>query len=282
MVTDTHSEAGAYEFTTLTCIAGKINYLGAQIQLLDLPGIIDGAAQGKGRGKQVIAVARTADLVLMILDATKADNQKDRLERELHSIGIRFTSPPKVSFREKTAGGISITCRVKLTTLDEKMITAILSDYRIYNATMVIHEDIDIDQLLDVILGNRRYVKCLYCYNKIDSVSLEEVDRIARLPDCIVISCEMELNLDILIEKIWEKLDLMRIYTKQKSKYPDFSEGLVLRQGSTIKDVCNAIHKSLLGEMRYALVWGSSAKHFPQKVGLGHFVEDEDVVQIVK
>lgn len=30
-------------------------------------GIIEGAAQGKGRGRQVIAVARTADLVVMML-----------------------------------------------------------------------------------------------------------------------------------------------------------------------------------------------------------------------
>lgn len=53
-VTETKSETGAYEFTTLTCVPGKIQYKGAQIQLLDLPGIIEGAAQGKGRGRQGI------------------------------------------------------------------------------------------------------------------------------------------------------------------------------------------------------------------------------------
>ena len=70
-LTKTHSEAASYEFTTLTCIPGVIEYKGANIQLLDLPGIIEGAAQGKGRGKQVIAVARTADMVVMMLDALK-------------------------------------------------------------------------------------------------------------------------------------------------------------------------------------------------------------------
>ncbi|KAJ1563358.1 Developmentally-regulated GTP-binding protein 2, partial [Cladochytrium tenue] len=54
-MTGTKSEVAAYEFTTLTCIPGKIHYNGADIQLLDLPGIIEGAAQGKGRGRQVIA-----------------------------------------------------------------------------------------------------------------------------------------------------------------------------------------------------------------------------------
>lgn len=52
-LTGTDSEVAAYEFTTLTCIPGVIHYNDAKIQLLDLPGIIEGAAQGKGRGRQV-------------------------------------------------------------------------------------------------------------------------------------------------------------------------------------------------------------------------------------
>ena len=75
-VTATESVVAAYEFTTLTCVPGVIKYEGAEIQLLDLPGIIEGAAQGKGRGRQVIAVARTADMVLMMLDAMKGEVQK--------------------------------------------------------------------------------------------------------------------------------------------------------------------------------------------------------------
>lgn len=47
-LTATQSEAASYEFTTLTCIPGVIDYKGANIQLLDLPGIIEGAAQVNG------------------------------------------------------------------------------------------------------------------------------------------------------------------------------------------------------------------------------------------
>lgn len=54
MLTGTHSEAASYEFTTLTCIPGIIHYNDTKIQLLDLPGIIEGASEGKGRGRQVI------------------------------------------------------------------------------------------------------------------------------------------------------------------------------------------------------------------------------------
>jgi small GTP-binding protein len=59
-LTDTKSEVASYEFTTLTCIPGVIQYEGSRIQLLDMPGIIQGAASGKGRGRQVVAAARTA------------------------------------------------------------------------------------------------------------------------------------------------------------------------------------------------------------------------------
>ena len=52
-LTGTFSEAASYEFTTLTCVPGSMAYKGARIQVLDLPGIIEGAKDGKGRGRQV-------------------------------------------------------------------------------------------------------------------------------------------------------------------------------------------------------------------------------------
>ena len=65
-----------------------------------MPGIIEGAAQGKGRGRQVVAVAKTADLVLMLLDSTKSEKQKELLERELHEVGIRFNRQrPNIYFK---------------------------------------------------------------------------------------------------------------------------------------------------------------------------------------
>lgn len=78
-LTKTKSESAAYEFTTLDCISGVVEYNDSKIQLLDLPGIIDGAAKGVGRGKQVISVARTADLILMLLDGSQAARQRRRL-----------------------------------------------------------------------------------------------------------------------------------------------------------------------------------------------------------
>jgi small GTP-binding protein len=59
-VTKTKSEVAAYSFTTLTAIPGVLEYGGAEIQVLDLPGIIEGASEGKGRGRQVISAAKVS------------------------------------------------------------------------------------------------------------------------------------------------------------------------------------------------------------------------------
>lgn len=98
LLTGTHSEAASYEFTTLTCIPGIIHYNGTKIQLLDLPGIIEGASEGKGRGRQVIAVSKSSDIVLMVLDASKSEGHRQILTRELEAVGLRLNKkPPQVS-----------------------------------------------------------------------------------------------------------------------------------------------------------------------------------------
>jgi len=66
----------------------------------------------------------------------------------------------------------------------------------------MIREDITTDDFIDVLIGTRKYIPCLYVYNKIDAISLEQMDKLARSPNTVVISCEMDLNLDYLIERI--------------------------------------------------------------------------------
>ncbi|XP_052686367.1 GATOR complex protein NPRL3-like [Crassostrea angulata] len=280
-LTSTKSECAAYEFTTLTCIPGVIEYNGAKIQLLDLPGIIEGAAQGKGRGRQVIAVARTADLVVMMLDATKSKIQKELLTAELESVGIRLNKrKPNIYFKQKKGGGISFNSTLPLTKCNEKMVQLILHEWKIFNAEVLFREDCTSDEFVDVILGSRVYMPCLYVYNKIDQISIEEIDRIAREPSSVVVSCNMRLNLDYLLEMVWEYLALVRVYTKKRGAKPDFEDGLILRRGCTAEHVCHVIHRTMVDNFKYGLVWGTSVKYSPQRIGLQHLMNHDDVIQI--
>jgi ribosome-interacting GTPase 1 len=65
---------------------------------------------------------------------------------------------------------------------------------------------------------------------------------------------------------------------------PDYEEPVVLSgEGPhTVESFCDALHKSIMKEFKCALVWGSSVKHSPQRVGKDHVLHDEDVVQIMK
>lgn len=281
-VTTTESVAAAYEFTTLTCVPGVIKHNGAEIQLLDLPGIIEGAAQGKGRGRQVIAVARTADMVLMMLDATKGEVQKRLLEEELEAVGIRLNKQkPKIYYKQRKTGGLAVNSMVPLTRIDEKLVHSILAEYKIFNAEVLFREDATADEFIDVIVGNRVYMPCVYAYNKIDQISIEEVDRLARLPHAVVISCNMRLNLDYLVEKIWEHLNLIKVFTKKRGQKPDLVDGIILRNGASVEAVCHSIHRSMVDSFRYALVWGTSVKFNPQRVGPTHIMHHEDIIQVV-
>jgi ribosome-interacting GTPase 1 len=84
-------------------------------------------------------------------------------------------------------------------------------------------------------------------------VSIEEVDRLAHLPNsvvirfrkdlfefenyCFVCSCNMKLNIDYMLESIWKLLNLIRIYTKKRGEKPDFDGGLIIRSNTTVEHV---------------------------------------------
>ncbi|KAJ0404116.1 hypothetical protein ATCC90586_007372 [Pythium insidiosum] len=283
-LTGTFSESASYEFTTLTAIPGTLNYRGARIQILDLPGIIEGAKDGKGRGRQVIGTARTCNVILIVLDAMKPATHKKLIEYELEGFGIRLNkSPPNVVLKRKERGGVNYQSTVPQSELDSETVHQLLHEYRIHNADITLREDITVDQLIDVIEGNRVYIPCLYVLNKIDQLTIEELRIIDQIPHNVLISAHHQWNFDELLEGIWDYCKMMRIYTKPRGQMPDYNAPVILHADRpTVEDFCLRIHKSLLRQFKYAWVWGTSVKHQPQKVGKDHVLNDEDIVQIVK
>lgn len=110
-----------------------------------------------------------------------------------------------------------------------------------FNYEVIVREKIDSDDLIDAIEGNRRYVKCLYVFNKIDEMFLEDLETLARRPHSVLISAHERINLEGLLDKIWEILDLVRVYTKKKGEDPDFSDPIILtkdRGGVSLVKLC--------------------------------------------
>ena len=283
-LTGAKSAVGAFQFTTTTVVPGMMEYRGAKIQVLDLPGIIKGASTGKGLGKRVLSVAKSADLVLIILDVFQPYHE-EVIRTELGNIGIRLDQKPPNIVIEKTGdGGLAVSQQVPMTKMPVNLLKDILRVYGINNARVLIREDIDSEQLIDYISGNKFYVESLTVMNKIDLVNqgfLNELQEKIK-SKVIPISADADVNIAALKDAIYEYLDFIRIYMRPKGGETDYKEPLIVRRNSTVLDVCNKLHRDLKKDFRYALVWGKSVKFGGQRTGLNHILEDEDVLTIVK
>ena len=283
-MTKAKSTVGAFTFTTLTVVPGMMEYRGAKIQVLDLPGIIKGASTGKGLGRRILSVARTADLVLLLLDVFQPYHE-NVLVNELGSIGIRLNQlPPNITIEKASMGGIAVAQQVKLTKITEKHLKDILHLYGIVSARVVTREDITSEQLADHIAGNISYSKSITILNKIDLVDkkfLKELKKKIK-SEVIEVSANSDINIELLKEKIYERLKFIRIYMRPKGGETDFKEPLIAREGDTVEEICNKLHRRMRRAFRYGLVWGKSVKFGGQRVGLNHILLDEDVLTIIK
>jgi small GTP-binding protein len=284
-LTAADSKVGDYDFTTLETIPGMMKYKGAEIQLLDLPGLIVGASKGRGRGKEVISAVRSVDLLLIMIDAFDV-HQLDLIEQELHMAGVRLNQKkPDVVISKKGYGGITVNTTVPLTHLSELMIKSIASEF-VINADITLREDITEDQLIDSFAQNRVYISALVALNKTDLIPTDVLHQTLQSLrkkrwDVVAISAKNNDNLDHLKEQLFLHLRLIRIYMKPVGKKADYVQPMILREGQTVADACRHIHRDFYRNFRYASIWGPSAKHSGQKVGLEHVLQDQDVLTLV-
>ncbi len=284
-LTSASSKIGDYDFTTLDAIPGIMKYNGADIQLLDLPGLIEGAAEGKGRGREVLSAVRNVDLAMLMIDAQHLDHL-EVIEKELYGAGLRLNKKtPDVVVTKKGQGGITVNSTVKLSYLNEGLIKSIASEF-VINADIIIRADITEDQLIDSFSQNRIYVPAMVVINKKDLADGKILDAITlKIKEkglCVLtISATTGDGLNELREEIFSQLKLIRIYMKPVGKQTDYEEPLILRKDAKVEDACRKLHRDFKRKFRYASVSGPSAKHDIQKVGLEHILQDEDVLTIV-
>jgi len=282
-LTDAESKVAAYEFTTINVVPGMMDYEGMKIQILDIPGIISGAAGGKGRGREVLSIVRNAELILILVDANNIKHLS-AIEKELYDAGIRLNqNPPKVSIRKTDRGGVSVVANVPLKKIDKRTIREILNVYGIHNANVALHEDVTDDQMIDAIAKNRIYASSIIVLNKIDTVDRKKLDEVKKelRQDLVEISAEKGLNIEELKRRIFNRLGVIRVYTKRYGEKEASKEPMIMKKGSTVKDACEHVHKDLVKKFRHANVSGTSAKFAEQAVGLGHILADKDVLTIV-
>src|SRR5436309_6540060 len=252
-ITAASSEVGAYDFTTLEVIPGLMEYKGARIQILDMPGIIRGASKGRGRGREVISVARVCDLVLLMVDVFETNVPV--LADELHSAGIRMNSrPPDIVIKKKMRGGLTINATVPLKKISQEMISDMVREFGHLSGDVVVRQDVSQDELVDVLAANRVYIPAFVVLNKIDLVGgdyLREVEKRLEGWKVVPISAEKKEGLERLKDEIYKGLRFIRIYLKPQGKDADLVEPLIVKSGSTVGMVCDSIHRDIRQKFRF-------------------------------
>ncbi|MEO0157998.1 MAG: TGS domain-containing protein, partial [candidate division WOR-3 bacterium] len=141
--------------------------------------------------------------------------------------------------------------------------------------------NVGLDELEEELIRKPEYKKSLIIVNKSDldeeggDEAVRELE--ARGFSAIKASAVSE-GLEVVKEKIFKSLDMIRVYTRKDGIISE--KPLLLKRGATVLQLAEKIHREFALALKYARVWGPSAKVQGEKVGRGHVLEDGDVVEI--
>ncbi|MBU0569791.1 50S ribosome-binding GTPase [Patescibacteria group bacterium] len=271
-LTNANSKIAPYAFTTLTVIPGMMDYHDAKIQILDVPGIIEGAEIGKGRGREVLSVARGSDLLIIMCNVNKTETF-DWMLASLEKNGIRVNKQaPNVVVEKKLKGGIQVITNFKQD-FTKETVKEISKEFRVANAEITIKEKLSIDRLIDAFSPNRVYVPAIFVVNKIDLFA-RTVPATGTVLDEISISAEKDIGIEQLKQTVWEKLNLTRVYLVRRDEKPSFNNPLIMKAGQNLKDVAQKIGQEFAEGITRAKIWGKSAKFPGQEVSLSKQIQE--------
>lgn len=270
-LTNAQSRVAPYAFTTVSVIPGMMVYRQARIQILDVPGLIEGAEEGKGRGKEVLSVIRGANLVVLISDI-KRPQALQRIADSLERNGIRLNKyPPLVKVDKKLAGGIIIHSNIKQD-IDKQTIRDVAYEFGVRNADITIKENLTMDRLIDAFSQNRVYISEIRVLNKADELS--SMKAIKGIENCLPISVEKNIGMDKFLDLVWEKLKFVTVYLVRPFEEPNNDNPAIMKVGDTLFDVALNIGSEFAEGKKRAKIWGQGAKFAGQEVSLETVVQD--------
>ena len=283
VLTRANSVVASYPLTTRIPTPGMLEYNDIQLEIVDMPSIIKDISMGKGFGFQLIDAIRNADALSIIVDLSK-DPVRDMeiILNELYRSGFRINKrKPEIEIKKFSSGGIVI--RGKEYVSDVHEIKKMLVEHKISNALVVIKEKTSLEEFLDSLNRNLSYKKAFIIGSKNDlencDKNLETFRKRYSEFEILSLSAEKKINIEQVKEKIYEILDIVRVFTKSPGSEPDYPP-IAMKRGATILDVAKEVHKQFYKNFKYAKVWGRSVKYDGQRAGGDHVAGDGDIVEI--
>ncbi|MEM3693577.1 MAG: GTPase [Candidatus Bathyarchaeia archaeon] len=286
-LTNAKATIGTYPYTTKEPIPGMLSFEDVQLQLVEVPALMEGSADGKGYGFQIFSLVRNADGIIILLDASKEplDAYKTVIE-ELEKARILVEKPKgRVEIIRVSHGkDIRLVGNPRLEGCNPEELIRLLKGFGIKSSIVRLQGTVTLEDVENALFGNVVYKPTLVLANKMDLPEAQKgYDELRRtlentLP-ILAISCVTRQGLDQIGPLLFKTLELVRIYTKKPGDRPS-SIPLILRAGSSVRDVARLVHTELHENFSYARLWGPNAKYQGERVGASYIVKDRDVLEI--
>jgi len=288
-VTNAKVEPSPVLYATRKPVVGMLPYYDIQFQLVEAPALVEGAAEGRMEGPQILGLARNADgLILMVDLAEEPLKQFWMLCSELEQAGIIIEkSEGEVEVIRRSLGaGIQVVGGGFLVDCTLEDIRRLLNSYQINSALVRIRGKVNLDDIENSLFTSNIYKPTIVIANKTDLVGAE--DRLIQLKEdlkekgasILAVSCKSREGLDELGKHIFQMLGIMRVYTKEPLEKEPSNKPIVVEEGTTVIEVAKELHSNLYRRFKYARIWGQSAKYPGQKVGSDHVMKDGDIIEI--
>ncbi len=275
-------------YSTHEPVPGIMNYLDVQFQIVEAPAVMEGSAGGRAAGHVTLGLARNADGVILMVDLSRDPiAQLELVLAELEKSRVLVNKPSgRVEIDRRHAGAaLRIILVGKLLDCSMQDVEDLLRSYKITDAIVRISGDVRLDDVEDAIFETTTYKPAVIVANKLDlpgaAANLRHLKQYVngKLP-IVAMSCEQKTGINELGHALLESLQVIRVYTKEPGSHRDTGHPFVLKYGATINDLAKNIHKEMLQNFQFAMVWAKRLPFSPKKVGLGFMLDDGDIVEI--
>ncbi len=269
-------EIGDHPYTTTRPIPGVLKHDGVLIQLIEAPALIK---EGGKWNDMVFSLIRNSDGVILVIDGSHdPESQIKELFSMFEEYGVLLGEEKcRIEIKKGPYPHVQVIIHGRLINTTVEEVKRLFNDYKITNAQVTIWGEATLDDIERFIMGNVTYKPAILLVNKIDKNRVVKVD--TNLPVLYVSAIENK-GLESLGDLLIKVLKLIRVYTKEPNEEKPSSRPLVLKQGATVRDVAEHIHKMFAKRLKYARVWGKSVKYPGEKVGADHELLDGDVVEL--
>jgi ribosome-interacting GTPase 1 len=287
-VTAARPVVASYPYATKESVPGMLQFEDVQFQLVELPALVPGEEGRFVFQEGSASLVRGCDGLIVMVDL--GDEPVEQLGAILAELGRLQVSIQKlesnVSILRTRSGGIQLFAAGHLMGCTRDEVSSLLKSYAISNAIIRTTGDVTLDDIEDVILEtNLIYKPTIVLANKADLADastnsrrlLENAD--GKLP-VLVVSCHTGFGMPELGKRLFEALNIVRVYTKEPNAAHPSPDPFVIKRGTTVGELSRQIHSVLFRQFKYARVWGKSASYDGERVGIGHILSDGDVVQI--